>query len=333
MNNTIFDDVFRTMIEKIPQLAIPLINEVFQTSYSEDVEIIQLQNEHHQENGEIITDSCLRIGKKMYHIECQSVDDTTMAIRMIEYDFAIALDSARKYGRRYRMEFPKSCVLYLRSGKNTPDFLEVEVVFPDGKIQVYRIPTVKLDEYTKDKIFEKNLLMFLPFYIMRYEKEIHKINQDPEKLQSLLDEYEDIRATLEKELTETGRAELYTNLNKLITKISDYICRDEDMVRERLGETMGGKVLELESERLKAIGESIGEARGKAIGESIGEARGKVIGESIGEARGKVIGELQGETRLGVLINRLILDGRSAEVQGAATDAEKRKELYKEYGI
>ena len=30
-NNTIFDDVFRTMIEKIPQLAIPLINEVFQT--------------------------------------------------------------------------------------------------------------------------------------------------------------------------------------------------------------------------------------------------------------------------------------------------------------
>ena len=148
---------------------------------------------------------------------------------------------------------------------------------------------------------------------MRYEKEIHKINQDPEKLQSLLDEYEDIRATLEKELTETGRAELYTNLNKLITKISDYICRDEDMVRERLGETMGGKVLELESERLKAIGESIGEARG--------------------EARGKVIGELQGEARLGVLINRLILDGRSAEVQGAATDAEKRKELYKEYNM
>ena len=51
MNNTIFDDVFRTMVEKIPQLAVPLINEVFQTSYPEDVEIIQLRNEHHQENG------------------------------------------------------------------------------------------------------------------------------------------------------------------------------------------------------------------------------------------------------------------------------------------
>ena len=91
MNNTIFDDVFRTMIEKMPYLAVPLINEVFHTSYSEDVKITQLRNEHQQEDGEIITDSCLLIGKKMYHIECQSTDDTTMAVRMIEYDFAIAV--------------------------------------------------------------------------------------------------------------------------------------------------------------------------------------------------------------------------------------------------
>ena len=85
MNNTIFDDVFRTMIEKMPYLAVPLINEVFHTSYPEDVKITQLRNEHQQEDGEIITDSCLLIGKKMYHIECQSTDDTTMVIRMIEY--------------------------------------------------------------------------------------------------------------------------------------------------------------------------------------------------------------------------------------------------------
>ena len=92
MNNTIFDDVFRTMIEKMPYMAVPLINEVFHTSYPQDVPIVQLRNEHQQENGEIITDSCLKIGGKLYHIECQSVDDTTMAIRMIEYDFAIGIN-------------------------------------------------------------------------------------------------------------------------------------------------------------------------------------------------------------------------------------------------
>ena len=64
MNNTIFDDVFRTMVEKIPRLVIPLINEVFHTSYPEDVEITQLRNEHQQADGEVITDSCLLIGKR-----------------------------------------------------------------------------------------------------------------------------------------------------------------------------------------------------------------------------------------------------------------------------
>ena len=61
MSSTIFDDVFRTMVEKMPYLAVPLINEVFHTSYPENVEITQLRNEHQQENGEIITDCCLRL--------------------------------------------------------------------------------------------------------------------------------------------------------------------------------------------------------------------------------------------------------------------------------
>ena len=43
-NNTIFDDVFRTMLEKMPDLAVPLINEIFGTSYPEDIKIIQRRN-------------------------------------------------------------------------------------------------------------------------------------------------------------------------------------------------------------------------------------------------------------------------------------------------
>ena len=293
MNNTIFDDVFRTMIEKVPYLAVPLINEVFHTSYPEDVKITQLRNEHQQKDGEIITDSCLLIGKKMYHIECQSTDDTTMAIRMIEYDFAIAVENAEKQGRRYRIEFPRSCVLFLRSSGNTPDYLEADVIFPDGKTHVYSIPAIKMADYTKDHIFEKNLLMLLPFYIMRYEKKKHDMRKNLELLQILLDEYDEIRINLEKELTETGKAELYTNLTKLIVKIADHIFEKEEDIRKGIGDVMGGKVLELESERLKA----------------------------------------EGEARLGDLINRLIQDQRMEEIQMASTDPEKREQLYKEYGI
>ena len=281
------------MIEKMPYLAVPLINEVFHTSYPEDVKITQLRNEHQQKDGEIITDSCLLIGKKMYHIECQSTDDTTMAIRMIEYDFAIAVENAEKQGRRYRIEFPRSCVLFLRSSGNTPDYLEADVIFPDGKTHVYSIPAIKMADYTKNHIFEKNLLMLLPFYIMRYEKKKHDMRKNLELLQILLDEYDEIRINLEKELTETGKAELYTNLTKLIVKIADHIFEKEEDIRKGIGDVMGGKVLELESERLKA----------------------------------------EGEARLGDLINRLIQDQRMEEIQMASTDPEKREQLYKEYGI
>ena len=324
-DNTIFDDVFRTMMEKMTFLVVPLINDVFHTSYPADVEIVQLRNEYQRVDGEIITDSRLLIGNKIYHIECQSTDDTTMAVRMIEYDFATAVEFARKQGRRYRMEFPRSCVLYLRSGSNTPDFLEVDVVFPDGECHLYRVPTIKVDNYTKDKIFEKSLLMLLPFYIMRYEKRAHDMRENPRLFQTLLNEYEEIRVKLEKELTGSGRSELYTDLIKLIVKISDYIFQDEEKIQKGIGDAMGGKVLELESERLRAEGE----ARGKAIGESIGEARGKAIGESIGKA----IGEVRGEERLSVLINKLILDKRNDEIQIVVTDAKKRRQYYDEYGL
>lgn len=222
-NNTIFDDVFRTMVEKMTYLLVPLINEVFHTSYPEDVKIVHLRNEHQLEDGELITDARLLIGDKVYHIECQSTDDATMAIRMFEYDFAIALESRRRVGRRFFVEFPRSCVIYLRTTKNTPDVEEVELKLPDGQVCVYRVPTVKVERYTKDSIFEKNLLMLLPFYVMRYEESAHTIGENTEKLQELLSEYEDIRVNLEKELSMAGRSELYTDLNRLIVRISDYI--------------------------------------------------------------------------------------------------------------
>ena len=93
-HSTIFDDVFRTIAQKMPQLLIPLINEVFHTSYSEEEQFEQLRNEHYEKYGTVITDSIIRIGGHIYHLECQSSKDRTMVIRMFEYDISIALEHA-----------------------------------------------------------------------------------------------------------------------------------------------------------------------------------------------------------------------------------------------
>ena len=94
--NTIFDDVFRTIAQKMPFLLIPLINEVFGTAYTEDQEFEQLRNEHYEKFGKIVTDSILRIEGRLYHMECQSQKDGDMTLRMVEYDFAIALEHSSK---------------------------------------------------------------------------------------------------------------------------------------------------------------------------------------------------------------------------------------------
>lgn len=249
-NSTIFDDVFRTMVQKMPMLLIPLINEAFHTDYSEDEAFKQLRNEHTEAFGKVITDSIIYIRGRTYHIECQSNDDATMAIRMIEYDFAIAIEQAVKNGRTYEVDFPDSCVLYLRDNITTPDVLNVRVNFPNGQYCNYEAKVIKLQNYSKDEILRKKLLFLLPFYIIRYEKQRKEIARDLSKLNDLLSEYEDIRLHLEKELYEKGKSVLYTDLIKLIIKISDFIMQSEINIKEGVSNIVGGNILELESERL-----------------------------------------------------------------------------------
>lgn len=248
-NNTIFDDVFRTMLEKMPELVIPLINEVFGTNYPADIPIEQQRNEHQTKSGEKITDSRLKIADKIYHIECQSTNDTEMVIRMIEYDFAISLESKKIENGRYRIYFPHSCVLYLR-GKGKSNTIGMDIVMPDGQIITYDLPAIYVENYTTDVIFQKKLLFLLPFYIMRYEKSRSEIEKDPSKLQSLLDEYAAIVKKLKADVLHKGREVQYNYLMEVIKRIADYIFSNFQIAKEGMDEVMGGKVLELETDKV-----------------------------------------------------------------------------------
>ena len=95
--------------------------------------------------------------------------DSTMILRMIEYDFAIGLEYAEKEEGLYKIRFPHSCVLYLR-GDNPKDCMNLKLVFPDGQSVNYKVPVLRMQWYSLEELLEKNLVMLLPFYIIRYEK-------------------------------------------------------------------------------------------------------------------------------------------------------------------
>ncbi len=250
-NSKIFDDVFRTMEERMPKLMIPFINEVFKTNYSSDISIIREGDKHHIVEKLIETDSCMRIEEKLYHTECESnPESNVIAVRMFQYDVIIALDNKKKgQDGVYTVEFPASCVIYLRHTKNMKSTEQVIILFPDGKEVVYSIPIIKSQMYSKEELFEKKLYILLPYYILKYEKKLMKMEENDKKREILLKEYKDINRRLEETLGKEDR-EIYVELHELIMRVLKYVLNKTKKIMEEMNEIMGGQILESYRDKL-----------------------------------------------------------------------------------
>ena len=227
---TPYDDVFRTMLNDCSSLVLPLINEVFHEHYTGNEKIIFYQNEHFL-NGQdgkeekCITDSSFEVmgeRKRKYHFECQSTSDSHILIRMFEYGSQIALDDAETDGNVLHVKFPDAAVLFLRSSSKTPDAMQINIKTPGGEV-CYEIPVMKMQKYTLEEIFEKNLLFLIPFYIFTHEKRFKEYDTDDEKLKALVEEYRDIRDRLE-HLMEENVIDEFTKCT--IVEMSDKVMRN-----------------------------------------------------------------------------------------------------------
>ena len=250
-HSTVFDDVFRTIAQKMPQLLIPLINEVFHTNYSEDTDFEQLRNEHYEKYGKIITDSIIRIGPHLYHIECQSKRDADMVIRMFEYDISIALEHTSKAEDIWEIEFPQSCVLYVRNHRHLPEYHTAIVKFADGQQVTYQVPIIHAQKYTVNALFEKQLLILLPYHILRYEYFLKSNKTNEKKVEQLLEDYRKINQLLMETAEKEKKSGLYQNMICVIQEIADYIIPKDSEVRKGIGDIMGGNILTLPSDYIE----------------------------------------------------------------------------------
>ena len=163
-------------------------------------------------------------------------------------------------------------MLYIRNHRkrSLPDYHKAIVKFADGQQIVYRVPILRAQNYTVDSIFEKRLLILLPYHILRYESFLKNSSSNTKKLEQLLTDYQKINDVLE-QCTNDKKSTLYIDMIALIEEIADYIIpKDNENVRERLGDIMGGKILKLESERLRELGEAKGRAEGRIQGQAEG---------------------------------------------------------------
>lgn len=259
----IFDDIFRTLCEKNSHLLIPLINEAFHKNYQMTDRIELIAGEHHimtmeQERlNSRITDSAIHIGNKIYHLECQVNPDGTMILRMIEYDFHIALENATKTEWGYEMRFPESAVLYLRHTKNTPDELQMKITFPQNTSITYNVPVIKTQRYSEEDIIGKQLFFLIPYYILRYEHINGEVSDE------IVEDYMQLyRGMID--ARDAGMLDEYdlSNIIDLTHRLVDYIFRENQKIRSEVNAVMGGEVLETYADQMIAKGMEQGMEQG-----------------------------------------------------------------------
>ena len=176
-------------------------------------------------------------------------------IRLFEYDAQIALDEGEVTEETLTVTFPNTAVLYLRSYKKTPDKMKYIIVTPGGTVQ-YDIPIMKVQTYSLDDIFEKRLLMLIPFYIFSHEKGFPEYNSNEQKLAELKAEYQEILKRLD-ELEQQGVIGAFDKrtIIELSGDVIKEIAQKYENVQKGLGDMMSGALIETSARRNKTTAE------------------------------------------------------------------------------
>ena len=276
--NTPYDDVFKTQKIESPKLLIPVINEAFHKNYSENAEIIKLEDEiflRKQDGYEEkrITDAVMKVRdnqesvERFYHIECQSTKDTSISIKMYEYDSQIALKDREWDGKKLKVKFPYSTIIYLRSDDTMGKNIKITLNTSEDEAE-YQILLIKLKNYTLDMIFEKHLFILLPFWIFTYEDRLKAYEENDNQRKELTDDFRILMIRLQ-ENCEKGTLDEYTKcmIMDMSKKVVRNLLGDKfPKVRREVETMMGGKVLDFEAKRIKDQGIREGRKEGREEG-------------------------------------------------------------------
>ena len=207
----LWDEIMKREIELYPWLILPVVKEIFHREYPDNRGIVLLSTEYTvsriHEKGEkllhaIRSDLLLRIERDLYHFECQIEKSGEMVFRMLEYDIHIGLTHGKEIrkskngSREYAVSFPKSAVLYLGDERNVPPYENCTMYFQDGTEHIYRMPVMKVQEYSLEEIEERHLNILIPFLPVRFRKRISKVSKKKGKVD---DTY---RENVKKDMTE-----------------------------------------------------------------------------------------------------------------------------------
>jgi len=270
-----YDRMFKRILTLSGKAVIGFINGNFGTSYSENSKITYNWTEFVDDKlKKTLADTIITVnGKDSYHIEAQMYDDEQIVLRMVEYGYKHALRTWEcipipfEDTKTTRLNFPKQKVIYLNDHgtnddseefiSNVPKEYKVQLVFDIDTIVDYSIPVINFQEESINSIKEKNMIILLPFKLIKLRKSIGKA-RTKENISQLREIYEnDIMTTIENSF-EAGNItwvdrDILVNLTKRLFK---HLYRYYDEFKEMIGMHDESLTLEID-EYLDALEEKI----------------------------------------------------------------------------
>ncbi len=301
-----YDSVFKTLKKRHQRLFIAVIKMAFDKHYPMNVHVELLPTDGQfvipDDEGVDIeerdSDMLLVIQGDKYLVECQSYDDETMAIRIAEYSFIAARNTVDDRNGRMVFTMPNYVVLYVKSGSSTPEYTKISFRFPDGETVDYDSKNLFISDFSRERIIEEGLYVFIPFYVIRYYTALSK-GEDTALAEEDLEYFVREMDRLTQEGLMLGEENV--NIKGLTQTVIRHIT-DGNENEERLVNIMGGHVLETLTE--------------------------KCLRE--GREQGREQGLEQGLERVNSLNNRLIEAGRFDDVVKASKDREYQEKLMAE---
>ncbi|THF82747.1 RpnC/YadD family protein [Cohnella fermenti] len=185
------DQLLRLLFKLSKRSTIDLINGLFGDSFAyEDVPSI------HYSNVEMIADDLSRLigdfhvklvttkGTYRYHVEFQTLNDQSMAIRMFRYGFEMALekaatddkgDASTQDPRLPLIVFPRQVVVFLEENDAIGESVAFRLQLPDGQEVVYEVPAVRYWQWSLQDLRKSRMYALLPLQVFKSRKQIRSI--------------------------------------------------------------------------------------------------------------------------------------------------------------
>jgi hypothetical protein len=271
-----YDKIIKNTLAQSDALTIRSINGLLGEDVPLDASVEWLGKESvNDKHIGFIADFYPRIDGNMYHIEVEQDDNGDMAVRVFKYTVGGAiLHNMTATDSELTVTFPKPCVVFLKSGANTPKTLTWKINFFDGDTKVLHIPTIRLADMSVEEIAERNLLPIGQFYLRTFEPLTESQVEDFRKAAaSLLNGL--------REAVEDGAVPYHIGM-----QIQDTIrtVAENTIAKSRLevGLNMSTNIVEtlpwIDYREVFQKVEERGKAEGKAEGIAVGKAEGKAEG-------------------------------------------------------